>query len=128
MVRYNRAPCIGCNTCLSTSLHCRTQAERETDTYKFDQVINEDASLEFAYAYTARDMVRKVMTEGGSGCFISLGLLRSGKTFLVEVSMRLAFSNLSGRLRKHAHQSTATCLHAQQLRSAAPQPGSSAAC
>ena len=69
------------------SLHCRAQAEQETRVFTFNQVVNEDAGLNFAYNQTAGKLIKQVRREGGSGCFISLGLTRSGKTFLMQVSM-----------------------------------------
>ena len=69
------------------SLHCRAQAGQETRAFSFNQVVNEDAGLDFAYKFTAGKLVKQVRREGGSGCFISLGLSRSGKTFLMQVSM-----------------------------------------
>ncbi len=68
------------------TLHCRAQAG-QTRIFRVNQVVNEDAGLEFAYTYTAHTMVKTVRRQGGSGCFISLGLPRSGKTFMMEVSM-----------------------------------------
>ena len=77
------------------SLHCRAPAEQGTRVFSFDQVVNEDAGLNFAYDYTAGKLVKQVRREGGSGCFISLGLTRSGKTFMMQVSMLPARSHLS---------------------------------
>ena len=87
-----------CKTaCMATaSLLCRVHAEQGTITYKFDQVVNEDAGLDFTYQYTAQGMVDTARREGGSGCFISLGLPGSGKTFLLEVTMHLPSPTSTG--------------------------------
>ncbi len=69
-------------------LHCRAQAG-QTHVFRVDQVVNEDAGLEFAYNYTAHNLVKTVRRQGGSGTFISLGLPRSGKTFMMEVRLLL---------------------------------------
>ena len=53
----------------------------------FDQVVNEDACQELTYNDTAHKLVQRVRSEGGAGCFITLGLPRSGKTYTMEVRM-----------------------------------------
>ena len=53
----------------------------------FDQVVSEDAGQEFTYNYTAHKLVKRVRREGGAGCFITLGVPRSGKTYTMEASM-----------------------------------------
>ena len=47
-------------------LDCRTQAGQRR-LFKVDQVVNEDASLDFAYQHTAGSLVQRVQREGGAG-------------------------------------------------------------
>ena len=76
-------------------LDCRTQAGQRR-LFKVDQVVNEDASLDFAYQHTAGSLVQRVQREGGSGCFITLGLPCSGKTFLMEVTTPVSIATSAG--------------------------------
>ena len=69
------------------SLCCRAHAGQGPRVFYFDQVVNEDAGQDFTYHYTAHSLVKRVRKEGGAGCFITLGLPRSGKTYMMEVSM-----------------------------------------
>ena len=58
-------------------------------TFGFNLVINEDAGLNVAHHFTAGKLVGKVRREGGTGCFIALGLPNSGKTYMMEVSVSM---------------------------------------
>ena len=79
--------------------------------FSFDHVINEDACQELTYNDTAHKLVQHVRTEGGAGCFITLGLPRSGKTYTMEVSMcphlpAATSADAGGCQRIRAHLST----------------------
>ncbi len=61
-------------------------------TFGFNLVINEDAGLHVGNYFTAGKLVGKVRKEGGSGCFVTLGLPGSGKTYMMEVRACLCTS------------------------------------